>query len=284
MKLAPLYLSLTALVLMNLPLYAGPPDTSGAEKLGWKLTMQSWTIQKTVFESIDICKELGIKYIEIYPNQPISPTNKGKFGPGMSDEDIKACLDKAKECGVQIIDCGVIAIPNKEEDAKKVFEWAKKVGITILVAEPDPKALPMIDKLAGEFKIMVGIHDHAKPSRYWDPEFVYAVTRDLNNVGFCADVGHWKRSGLEPVEILKKYTEKTFSLHFKDLAPNKAKKDYHDVPWGTGECRAAEMLATLKAKGFKGPIAIEWESKWDVPTLRQCVEYFHTEANKLAPK
>jgi len=249
-----------------------------------KLAMQSWTIQKTVFDSLDICKQLGIKYIETYPSQPISPEDKTKFGPGTTDAQIKAVLDKAKACGVQLIDCGVIDIPADEQKARKVFEWAKKVGITILVAEPEVKALPMIDKLADEFQIKVALHDHAKPARYWDPEFVFAVTRDLKHVGFCADVGHWKRSGLDPVAILKKYGDKVISVHFKDLAKGKTPNSFPDMPWGKGECDAAGMLTALRDKGFKGPIAIEWESKWDVPTLQQCVDYFHAQADKLAAK
>ena len=56
----------------------------------------------------------------------------------------------------------------------------------------------------------------------------------------------------------------------------------HDVVWGTGESKAAEMLKALKAKGFKGPIAIEFESKWDLPTLQKCVDFFNAEADKLA--
>ena len=99
----------------------------------------------------------------------------------------------------------------------RCFDWAKKIGITTIVSEPDPKALPMIDKLAGEYGIKVAIHDHPKPSRYWDPEYTYGLIRDLKNVGFCADVGHWKRSGLDPVDVLNKYGEKVFSSHFKDL-------------------------------------------------------------------
>src|SRR5437868_11255799 len=95
-----------ALVVLSQPVQADPPDTTGAEKLGWKLTLQSWTVQGTVFGALDICKELGIKYIETYPSQPISLEDKTKFGPGTSDEQIKAVLDKAKACGVQLIDCG----------------------------------------------------------------------------------------------------------------------------------------------------------------------------------
>jgi sugar phosphate isomerase/epimerase len=268
----------------GLPLHADTPGQTGADKLGWKLTLQSWTVQQTVFQSIDIAQQLGVHYLEIYPGQPLSPEDKSKFGPGMTDAQIQAVLDKAKANDVQVIDCGVIGISGKEADARQLFAWAKKVGITILVSEPDPLALPMIDKLAGEFGITVAIHDHPKPSRYWDPAYTYGLIKDLKHVGFCADVGHWKRSGLDPVEVLKKYGHKVVSLHFKDLVGGGGPHGFHDVPWGTGESRAAEMLRVLKEKGFKGPLAIEYEWKWDVPTLRKCVAFFNDEANKLAAK
>lgn len=270
-----------------LPLRAEPSKSAGAEKLGWKLTLQAWTANfgpkpSTVFEAIDIANSLGIKYIELYPNQAIGGDDKGKFGPDMSEEQIKKVLEKAKASDVAIIDTGVIGINGKEEVARKLFEWAKKVGITIIVSEPDPKDLPMIDKLAGEFGMKVAIHDHPKPSRYWDPEYTYGLIRDLKNVGFCADVGHWKRSGLEPVDVLTKYGEKVISSHFKDLVPTADGKKFGDVPWGEGNSKAAEMLAALKAKGFKGPIALEYESKWDLPKLQKCVDFFNKEADKLA--
>jgi sugar phosphate isomerase/epimerase len=278
----PLCLAVVAAAMLLLPLHAAEPDRTAADKLGWKLTLQSWTVHQTVFQSIDVAHELGVRYIEIYPGQPISPDDKGKFGPEMTDAQIQAVLDKAKSADVQIIDYGVPGIPGKEADARKVFDWARKVGLTTLVSEPEPRDLPLIDRLAGEYGMQVAIHDHPKPSRYWDPEYTYALVRDLKHVGLCADVGHWKRSGLDPVVVLKKYGDKVLSSHFKDLVPGGGSNGLHDVPWGTGDSHAADMLRVLKEKGFKGPIAIEYEWKWDVPTLRKCVDFFYEEAGKLA--
>jgi sugar phosphate isomerase/epimerase len=276
-----LSLALLCLCLLALPAFAGaPPDTSGADKLGWKLTLQSWTTHGTVVSSIDYARQLGLHYIEIYPGQELGGGSKGHWGPDMTDDEIKLSLDAAKAADVKIIDTGVIGISSQENEARKLFDWAKKLGITTIVSEPEQKALPMIDKLAGEYGINVAIHDHPKPARYWDPEYTYELIKDLPHIGFCADLGHWKRSGLEPVVVLEKYGDKAFSSHFKDLV--KAGNGYHDVPWGTGESKAAAMLAMLKQKGFKGPIAIEYEYTWDVPTLQKCVDFFYDQANQLA--
>ncbi len=82
--------------------------------------------------------------------------------------------------------------------------------------------------------------------------------------------------------MLEKYGEKVYSLHFKDLVKGAGSSGYHDVPWGSGESKAAAMLATLKKQGFQGPIAIEYEYTWDVPTLKKCVDFFNEQANRLA--
>lgn len=261
-----------------------PPDTSGAHKLGWKLTLQSWTSNsKTVEGSIELCKELGVHYIEIFPGQALTKPGGAKWGPEMTEEQIKEMLDIAKANDVKIIDTGVIKISSQENEARKLFEWAKKLGITEIVSEPEPRALPMIDKLAGEYNIKVAIHDHPKPAQYWNPDYTFEQIKDLKHIGFCADVGHWKRNGFEPALVLAKYGDKVYSLHFKDLVPNDASaKAWHDVPWGTGESKAAEMLSILKEKGFRGPIAIEYESHWDMDTLRSCIDWFYAEADKLA--
>ena len=280
-------LAALALSLLAAPVFAESPDTSGAEKLGWKLTLQSWTTHGTVESSIDIAKKLGLHYIEIYPGQELSKNGgkkgSGKWGPEMTDEQIKQMLDYAKAADVKIIDTGVIGISSQEDQARKTFEWAKKCGITEIVSEPEERALPMIDKLAAEYNIKVALHDHPKPSRYWNPEYTYDHIKDLKHIGFCADVGHWKRSGLEPALVLSQYGEKVYSLHFKDLVPDGPKSNgWHDVPWGSGQSKAAEMLSILKQKGFRGPIAIEYEYTWDVPTLQKCVDWFNEQANMLA--
>ena len=99
-------------------------------------------------------------------------------------------------------------------------------------------------------------------------------------VGACADTGHWNRSGLVPVECLRKLEGRIVSLHFKDL---NQKGGGHDVPWGTGVCDVRAMLTELRRQKFKGVFSIEYEHNWQnsLPEIKQCVEFFNQVAAEI---
>ncbi|NCO41766.1 MAG: hypothetical protein AUJ96_11550 [Armatimonadetes bacterium CG2_30_66_41] len=261
---------------------AAEVDQSGAAKLGWKLAIQAWTNNRaTLFETLELAQRLNLRYVEAFPGQRLTKDAEGSIGPGMSDEQIQTLLDKAKACDVTLVNFGVTGILGDEPGARKMFEWAKKLGLKTLVTEPSKELLPLLDKLATEFDLTLAIHNHPQPSHYWDPATILdAVEGTSTRIGACADTGHWVRSGLDPVECLKQLEGRVVSLHFKDLGARTG--DMHDVPWGTGASDAAGQLAELKRQGFKGVFSIEYEHQWDEPTLAKCVEFFHAQANKLA--
>ena len=187
---------------------------------------------------------------------------------------------KLKAAGVKVVNFGVVGLPNDEAKARKVFDFAKDMGIKTIVSEPAQDVLPMLDKLCQEYKINLALHNHPKPSRYWDPQVVLDACQGRSKyIGACADTGHWVRSGLDPVECLKKLEGRIKSLHFKEI------DNGHDVPWGTANARAKGQLEELHRQNFKGVFSIEYEHNWEksVPEIRKCVEFFQAEASKLKP-
>ena len=103
-------------------------------------------------------------------------------------------------------------------------------------------------------------------------------------IGACCDTGHWPRSGLNPIECLKKLEGRIISFHFKDL--NKLSPAGHDVPWGTGACNVKGMLAEVQRQGVKAVFSIEYEYHWghSLPEIAQCVKYFDKTAVECQPK
>jgi len=132
----------------------------------------------------------------------------------MTDDEVTEMLGVAKAADVKIIQTGVIAFQPRGR-GPQALRLGQESRYHRDLSEPEPKALPMIDSWPGEYEHQSGHSRSPEAEPLLGPEFTYDLIKDLKTLGFCADVGHWKRSGLEPVAVLEKYGEKVFSLHFK---------------------------------------------------------------------
>ncbi|MEI6515472.1 MAG: sugar phosphate isomerase/epimerase [bacterium] len=253
------------------------PRTGSAD--GWKVGVQAWTFNTgSFFEAVDKTAAAGAKFIESYPGQPVGGGIDGKMGPELNAGARQKVLAKLKESGVTLVNFGV-ANANSEAEWQTLFTFAKDMGIKTLVTEPAPEQLPMLDKLCNTHGINLALHNHPKESRYWNPDTVLAAIKGCSpRVGACADVGHWVRSGLNPVECLKKLEGRIITLHFKDLSAKH--RDAHDMPWGTGISNVPAMMAELKRQGFRGVFAIEYEhnTRELESNVRRCIQYFDQNA------
>jgi sugar phosphate isomerase/epimerase len=274
----PLHLFLFTLVAS--PLVAAEPIPESAKINGFAIGVQAWTFNRfTVFEAIEKTKVTGAKVIELFPGQKLSPEEKDvKFDHNSPKEVWEKVAAKAKEAGVMPVAYGVVGLSKKEEESRKVFEFAKFMGIRVINTE-SVDAIDTIEKLVKEYDIKVGFHDHPKrpndPSyRMWDPNYILEVVKDRDaRIGSCADTGHWVRSNLKPVDCLRILKGRIVSSHLKDLhAPLPSG---HDVIYGTGVSDVPGILAEFKAQGFSGPISVEYEYNWDknVEDAKQCIEY-----------
>lgn len=266
-------------VLAQEPAKPGSP----ADKLGWQLAIHAYTFKEfPVAEAIDKTAALGLKYLSLSGSVNLDAQNKPRT-IDLPDKDMEAILKRAAAAGIKLVNIGVVQLPPDEAQSRKVFAFAKKWGIDTLVAEPEPQALDVVEKLCKDYHIKVAIHNHPKPSRYWNPDTVLQALNGRSPLlGACADTGHWIRSGLDPVECLKKLQGRIICLHFKDLAQKSPQT--HDVPWGTGVADVKAMMAELKRQGFRGTFGIEYEYHWEnsSPEIAQSVNFFNATCAALA--
>jgi sugar phosphate isomerase/epimerase len=248
---------------------------------GWRMGVQTWSFNRfTLFEAIDKTRSLGLSYIQAYPGQKISGDIDAGFGPDLTSEQKQAIKEKLVDAGIKIYAFGVTGVPNDEADARKLFEFSKEMGIETIASEPKSEQFDLIDRLCQEYEIKLAIHNHPKPRYYWNPDTVLKVCEGRSKwIGACTDVGHWVRSGLDPVECLKKLEGRIHDVHIKEI------DDGHDVVWGTGQGRIKGVLEELHRQGYRGTFSIEYEYNWDnnVPEIRQSVAYFNDVASALNP-
>src|SRR3954462_4468906 len=104
-------------------------DDSASEKIGLKLSLQCWTFNKlTFFETVDKAAGLGVKYIEMFPGQLLKPGSKEKVDWHMFEETVAEIKKKLADAGgLKVVAFGVAGIPTDEKEARKMYEWAKKM-------------------------------------------------------------------------------------------------------------------------------------------------------------
>jgi len=177
------------------------------------LGCQAYTFHRfTAFEAIEKTAAAGGKAIEFYPGQSLGlDDKKTKIEPNASDETIEKLKAKAKQHGLLIVNFGVVGIPKDEAGARRVFEFAKKLGTRAITIEPSADQIDLIEKLIKEYDIAAGIHCHPKRAekpdyKLWDPHYVFSLVKDRDpRFGVCADVGHWTRSSVDAVAALKSF-------------------------------------------------------------------------------
>lgn len=281
-KITGIFWTLVLVLTANAGLQA--QDLSGAEKLGWKVGSQAYTFRLfTLEETLDKLGELGLKYVEMYPGQKIWKNSEATTDYKMSAPDREKLKDLLKSKGITATAYGVV-VPGNEADWNSLFEFAEDLGIGVITSEPDYGQLDLVESLCEKYNIKLAFHNHPIPSKYWHPDIAMTLLKDRSPlIGVCADVGHWVRSGLDPIECLKKTEGRVISSHFKDLNEF-GERSAHDVPWGTGVSNVAGILHEMKRQGFQGPVSVEYEYNWEnnVPEIRESLEYFGRVANSLA--
>jgi len=247
---------------------------------GFAIGCQAYTFNHfTVFEAMEKTAQAGGKVIEFYPGQKLSKDEPNVvWDHNASAETIQKVKDKLAELKLKAVNYGVVAVPRDEARARKLFDFAKTMGLHGITTE-SVDAIDTIEKMVKEYDICVGFHDHPKRDadpnyRMWDPNYILSVVKDRDpRIGSCADTGHWVRSGLHPVDCLRILKGRIISSHLKDL--NQMGPAAHDVPFGTGVSDIPAILEELKAQGFQGNLSIEYEHHWEesLPEVAQCIGF-----------
>jgi sugar phosphate isomerase/epimerase len=262
------------------PASAANPIPEEYKSGGFFVGCQAWTWNHfTVFEAIEKTAAAGGKVIEFFPGQTLSKDEPNvKWDHNASAETIQKVKEQLDKYHIKAVNYGVVGIPADEAGARKVFDFAKALGLRAITTE-SVDAIDTIEKLVKEYDIMVGFHDHPKQPnnpnyRMWDPNYVLSVVKNRDRrIGSCADTGHWVRSGIKPVDALRILKGRIISSHLKDL--NEMAPGAHDVPYGEGVSDVPAILQELRNQGFDGNISVEYEYMMEnsMPMVAQCIGY-----------
>lgn len=237
---------------------------------GPQLGIQSWTCRNMTFdEVVEFAAKHQIKNLQLI-GKHIDPK-------GTKEESLrkKAILDAR---GMTCYTFGVNGTSMDKEANRKLFEFAKLMGIKIIVVEPKNLAeWDNLEQLVKEYDIKLAIHNHGTGSVYGDPATVQKVLAERDaRIGVCLDIGWVTAAGFNAAKVFREYNGRVFDMHLKDktvvpAAPGAMVDDKKggkkpagptvlDVEIGTGQAAYKELFAEIKKAKWSGVMAIETDN------------------------
>ena len=233
--------------------------------------IQSYSLRGLQLQrAIEATKDLGLEWWEAYDGH--IPVNED-FA---FRSDVRQML---RANGVKLRTFGVMGFDQNSGRSRRIFDFARAMGIETLSADPTPDAFPILEQLTEEFGINIAIHNHGPGSRYDKIESVVSsVSKRAKRIGACVDTGHFLRSKESPVEALKRLEGRVFGVHLKDV-----KDATRFTILGQGDLNVAGVLKELEQQRYSGVLSLEYEeSPQDpLPDIRKCLEVVRIAVAKM---
>jgi sugar phosphate isomerase/epimerase len=218
--------------------------------------LQTWTCRNMSFdEVVAFAVKHKIKHLEMISKH---------MDPGAPEEETlkkKAVLDQH---GLVCYSFGVNGTSMDKEKNRKLFVFAKLMGIKVIIVEPKNMAeWDNLEELVKEYDIKLAVHNHGITTPYGKPETVLGLlnARD-KRIGVCLDVGHVTGAGFDAAKVFKDYGGRVYDIHLKDKKIEKAdgKEVILDVDIGTGQANYKGLFEELKKAQWSGVMAIETDN------------------------
>ncbi|QRQ99908.1 sugar phosphate isomerase/epimerase family protein [Dyadobacter sandarakinus] len=192
-----------------------------------------------------------------------------------SAEQIAAFHEKLKQAGVTGYAVGPIYTKSRK-DIDNAFDYAKRVGVDLIVGIPNHEDLTYVDQKVKETNIRYAIHNHGPEDKlYPNATVVYNHIKNLDpRVGLCFDMGHNKRDKQDSVADLGKYAKRIFDIHLKNVTA--AEKEGTTCELGRGVIDIPAFVAMLRKVKYSGSCSLEYEKDMKDPLagIAESVGYF----------
>lgn len=234
-------------------------QSSLAAGLSEQVAIQTWTLRNLNFDQVvEFAQRHGIKDLQLIPNHLDYKKE--------SQEQIAAKKARLEAAGLRAYTYGVAGTSMDKNENRKLFEFAKFMGMKLIVVEPgDFRIWDNLEELAKEFDIKVAVHNHGIKSLYGNPAIVRQVIlhRDAR-LGVCMDVGWITSANFDAAQVFNDYKGRVFDIHLKDKKVQKTAKGddvANDTHVGEGDANYKGLFEALRKAGYSGRLAIETDSQ-----------------------
>jgi sugar phosphate isomerase/epimerase len=237
---------------------------------GFPVGVQSYSLRNFKLpEALRHLQGMGVHYVELAGTHlPLTA----------SDAEIAEVLKLAKEADLQVSAHGVNGFTKDHEKNKKIFDFAKRLGVRIITANPQPdaEAFASLDKLVAEYDMKIAIHNHGPGALYDKLDGLVKIIKDHDKrIGACVDCGHFLRSGEDPVKCVRELKDRVYGVHMKDEKETNTKASANAI-LGKGHLDVVGLFKALRQIKFPadGALSLEYEANPANPIddMKACLE------------
>ena len=248
-----------SMILVSASIVFGSMNASGED---FRLGVQSYMLARLDFDQmVEFAQKHKLRHIQLFSRH---------LGPGASDEEIAGKKKKLSDAGLVAYTFGVAGTSTDKEENRKLFEFAKKMGMKLIIVEPrEFSILDNLEELVKEYDIRIAIHNHGIKSLYGNPAVVRALIKDRDpRVGVCLDAGWLASARFNPALEYQAYDGRVFDIHLKDKKVSAT--DNGDVAVdtfiGEGDGKLDQLIKVALDSGYEGVFALESDAGYSDPT------------------
>jgi len=242
---------------------------------GLKVGIQGWALRQfDLPDFVYMVAELGVKHL--------APTSLGLAGISPEDpEKADRLVELCNQLGITIETVNAKFRGEADEEAQRPnFELAKRMGVKVITGGIGADRLPVLDALAAEYDMVVGIHNHGPGGILSDVEAIGKILEPHSErIGLCVDTGHYLRLPLDPVEVVREFGDRVHAIHVRDMDPDKdpVKGDggnYVEYIVGEGPMDLDGLMRLLLERKYQGAVALEYKPNPHnpMPDLRKSLQ------------
>ncbi len=240
-------------------LWAAPAVSSAAE---FKLGIQSYMLSRLDFDQmVEFARKHDIKQLQLFARH---------LGPQSPPEEIAKRKKQLDDAGLVAYTFGVAGTSPDKEENRKLFEFAKTMGMKLIIVEPrEFSILDNLEELVKEYDIKIAIHNHGLKSLYGNPAVVKSLLNGRDpRMGVCLDAG-WVASGrFNAAHVFQDYQGRVFDIHLKDKKVSASENGdvAVDTFIGEGDAKLEQLVKVAAEAGYDGVYSLESDAGYSDPT------------------
>ncbi|WP_367916207.1 sugar phosphate isomerase/epimerase family protein [Leadbetterella sp. DM7] len=234
-----------------------PTKASPSSKYKPKLGVAGYSfVNFNLDDSLKMMKRMQIHYLCIKDfHLPLKST----------EAEIAAFHKKLADADVKGYAVGPLYMTKSLEEIDNAFEYAKRVGVDLIIGIPRKEDLAYISGKADEYGIRYAIHNHGPEDKlYPNSTVIYDLIKNLSpKMGICFDMGHNARDGHDSVKDLKRYSTRIFDIHLKNITESAGTGKTTELSRGVIDIPA--FVKVLKSVQYPGVCSLEFEKDMNDP-------------------